>query len=102
MSVLTATIPYIFMFAIYLRSVRLAPVEGGWRGGVRWGVALGWIGQVATLTAIACTLVPNAGETHPVAAAAKLVLSAAAMALLGLVLYWFANRRRLAASGAAA
>jgi amino acid transporter len=102
MSVLTATIPYIFLFAIYLKSVRLAQVEGGWRGSVGLGVALGWIGQVATLTAIACTLVPNAGEAHPVAAAAKLVLSAAAMALFGLVLYWFANRRRLAASGAAA
>ncbi len=102
MSVLTATLPYIVMFAIYLRSVRLSPVEGGWRGGVRWGVALGWIGQVATLSAIACTLVPNAGELHPVAAALKLVLSAAAMALLGLVLYWFANRRRTAATGAAA
>lgn len=102
MSVLTATIPYIFMFAIYVKSVRLAPVEGGWRGGTRLGVALGWIGQVATLTAIVCTLVPNAGEAHPIAAAARLVLSAAAMGLFGLVLYWFANRHRAAATGAAA
>ena len=68
---------------------------------MRTAIALGWIGQVATLSAIVCTLVPNPGDAHPIASVLKIVASAAAMALFGLVLYWFANRRRAAATEAA-
>ena len=98
MSVLTATIPYVFMFAVYLKAVRRPAPAGAWTppGGARTSRALGWIGLASTLIAIACTLVPNAGEPHPVAAVLKIALSAAAMAALGLLLYWIANRRRAA------
>jgi glutamate:GABA antiporter len=87
MSVLTATIPYVFLFAVYLK-----------RASDRRAAVLGWTGQLATLSAIACTLVPNASETHPAMAVLKIVLSALAMAVLGMALYRFADRRRATAA----
>ncbi|MEJ0028188.1 MAG: APC family permease [Rhizomicrobium sp.] len=104
MGVLTATIPYVFMFAAYLKAARLTPVAGAWAppGGLRTSFVLGWIGMVSTLLAIACTLVPGPGEAHPVAAIFKFVGSAVAMGAVGLLLYWLSNRRRIAATGAAA
>lgn len=98
MSVLTVTIPYVFMFAVYLKCARMAPVPGAWAppGGMRTTIVLGWMGQTATLVAIACTMVPGSGEAHPLAAFLKIVISAAAMLGVGLVLYWLADRRRRA------
>jgi amino acid transporter len=96
MGVLTAVVPYIFMFAVYLKVSRLAPVPGAWAppGGGRTSFALGAVGLASTLVAIACTLVPNAGESHPLAAVLKIVFSALAMAAVGLLLYWLGSRRR--------
>lgn len=96
MSVLTVTIPYVFMFVVYLKSARLPPVPGAWTppGGRRTSILLGWIGQVSTLIAIACTLVPSSGEAHPFAAFLKIVVAAGVMLGVGLVLYWLADRRR--------
>jgi len=96
MGVLTAVVPYIFMFAVYLKVSRLAPVPGAWAppGGGRTSFALGAVGLASTLVAIACTLVPNAGESHPLAAVLKIVFSALAMTAVGLLLYWLGSRRR--------
>ncbi|HJW39919.1 MAG TPA: APC family permease [Rhizomicrobium sp.] len=96
MGVLTAVVPYIFMFAVYLRTSRMAPVPGAWTppGGARTSFALGAVGLASTLIAIACTMVPNSGESHPLAAVLKIVASAAAMTAVGLLFYWLGNRRR--------
>jgi amino acid transporter len=99
MSVLTSTIPYLFMFAAYLKFARADDVPGAWRmpGGARTTLIVGGVGQCATVIAIACTLVPSSSEPHPVAAFLKVVLSTAVMLAVGLLLYWLAARRRNAA-----
>jgi len=99
MSVLTSTIPYLFTFAAYLKFAHADDVPGAWHmpGGVRATLIVGGIGQCATVIAIACTLVPSSSEPHPLAAFLKIVLSTAVMLAVGLLLYWFAARRRAAA-----
>lgn len=93
MSVLTSTIPYVYVFAAYLAQSR-GP-DGAWSppGGVRTSRMLGIIGMVSTLSAIACTLVPSDTDPHPLAAFLKIVLSTLGMLLVGLALYWSASRR---------
>jgi len=95
MSVLGTTVPYVFMFAAYLKASRLPPVPGAWAppGGMRTSLALGWIAQVATLIAIACTLVPSSSDSHPFAAFLKIVIATAVMTGAGLAIYWAAKRR---------
>ncbi|MGD0144072.1 MAG: APC family permease, partial [Rhizomicrobium sp.] len=99
MSVLTSTIPYLFMFAAYLKFARAEDVPGAWHmpGGVRAALTVGVVGQCATVIAIACTLVPSSSEAHPLAAFLKIVLSTAVMLAVGLLLYWLAAKRREAA-----
>ena len=99
MSVLTSTIPYLFMFAAYLKFARADDVPGAWRmpGGVPATLFVGAVGQCATVIAIACTLVPSSSEPRPLAAFLKIVLSTAVMLAVGLVLYWLAARRKAAA-----
>jgi hypothetical protein len=99
MSILTVAIPYVFMFAVYLKCARLPSVPGAWTppGGRRTSVALAWLGQISTLIAIACSLAPNTGDAHPIAGLLKIVLSTLVMLIVGLVLYALAIRRRLAA-----
>ncbi len=96
MSVLTATIPYVFMFAVYFKSARLKPVAGAWAppGGRTTSLVLGAVGQCATLIAIVCTLVPGSSEAHPMAAFLKIAVSTLAMLGVGLLLYWLAAARR--------
>jgi amino acid transporter len=81
---------------VYLKCARMPSVPGAWAppGGRRTSVALAWLGQISTLIAIACSLAPNTGDAHPIAGLLKIVLSTAAMLVVGLVLYWLASRRR--------
>jgi amino acid transporter len=94
MSVLTNTICYVFVFAVYLRLHRTE--TAGWRppGGATTGLVLGVMGQTATLVAIACTLVPSAGDAHPLQTFAKIAIATLAMVVVGVVLYWLAANRR--------
>lgn len=98
MGVLTNSICYVFLFAVYLRSVRSEPVAGAWvfPGGPTVRFVVGALGQTATLIAIACTLVPSASDPHPLATFLKIALSTVAMVVTGVALYWAATRRRLA------
>ncbi len=99
MSVLTNSICYVFLFAVHLKSVR-APVAGQWRppGGLRTSLALGAAGQTATLVAIACTLIPSAGDPHPLTTFLKIAFSTLAMVVVGVVLFQMAARRQAAAA----
>lgn len=96
MSVLGATLPYVFMFAGYLKAARLPPVPGAWAppGGARTSIALGWIAQVSTLVAIACTLVPSSSDASPWAGLIKIAGATATMTMVGLAVYWTARRKR--------
>jgi amino acid transporter len=71
MSVLTATIPYVLVFAVYLAQKLWPQVPGAWRppGGARTSFVLGLVGMAATLTAIACTLVPNGSDFFSIGSA---------------------------------
>jgi len=95
MAVLGATIPYVFMFAGYLKMVRLPSTPGVWTppGGKRVRAAMGWIGQIATLVAIGCTLVPSSSDAHPFAGFLKIMISASIMFGAGALFYWLARRR---------
>jgi amino acid transporter len=95
MSVLTATIPYIFVFAAYLSRRRWPAVTGAWQppGGARTGSVLGVVGMIATVIAISCTLVPSGTDLHPLATFLKIVFSTLGGLAVGLLLYWLGGRR---------
>jgi glutamate:GABA antiporter len=61
MSVLSYTLPFLFLFAVYL-AVQFRPTPADtWAppGGWRVALAIGAIGMIATIVAVACTLVPS-------------------------------------------
>jgi amino acid transporter len=82
MSVLGTTLPYLFMFAAYLKV-----------GGTRTATWLGWVAQVSTVIAIACTMIPP-DQKDWVWPVLKIVLATAAMTVVGLLVYWNARRAR--------
>ena len=98
MSVLTSTIPYVLVFAAYLSRKRWPESVEAWLppGGVRTGLIAGCIGMIATLVAIACTLVPSSTDLHPLASFFKIVISTLIMLIIGMCLYWSGARKRLA------
>ncbi len=101
MSVLSYTVPFVFLFLVYLR-VQARPAPAGvWSmpGGRRAARLIGAVGLAVTLSAIACTLVPSPQSTHPFADLAKLILASAVLIGLGVALYW--ARRPAAAGGRA-
>ena len=104
MSVLTSTIPYVFVFAVYLSHKRWRDDATAWcpPGGTRTSLALGYVGMAATLTAIACTLVPSNADAQPLMTLLKIVISTSVMLAVGLLLYWLGMRRRKALQIAAA
>ncbi|MBN9570822.1 MAG: APC family permease [Alphaproteobacteria bacterium] len=93
MGVLAATVPYVFVFAAYLKRL-------GAQGG-RLRLALGVVGLSATLVAIACTLVPSGSDPHPGANFLKIVIATLAATLAGLLFFWSGNRRRIAVGSVA-
>ncbi len=101
MSVLTYAIPYIFIFAVYLSHKRWPDAAGAWQppGGRHSSRMLGVVGMMATLSAIACTLVPSNSDLHPLASFLKILISAVVMLGVGLLLYGLGNRRRRQTTG---
>jgi glutamate:GABA antiporter len=99
MSVITNSIAYVFLFAVYLKRAREAPMPGVWRtpGGAVASIVLGLVGLVMTVIAIVCSAIPSDGDPHPGATLLKIVLSTLAMLVVGLAFYWLADRRRRSA-----
>jgi amino acid transporter len=95
MAVLGSTIPYVFMFAGYLRATRLPPVPGAWAppGGVRTSRVAAWVALISTLVAIGCTIVPSSSDPHPFIAFLKIVFAAVAMLVIGMLLFALAKFR---------
>jgi glutamate:GABA antiporter len=96
MTVITATLPYLFQFAVYIKAARNPRPDAEWRppGGARTSLFLGAMGLAATLAAIACTLVPSSADSHPLASFLKIVLSTSTMVVVGLAFYRLAARKR--------
>jgi amino acid transporter len=99
MGVLGATIPYLFMFWVHIKSANMPRMAGAWvpPGGRRTTFVLGWLGMVSCIVAIACSMVPSSSDPHPLAAFFKIIVAAAVMIGVGLLFYWLADRRRKAA-----
>ncbi|HVU21265.1 MAG TPA: APC family permease [Rhizomicrobium sp.] len=96
MAVLGATIPYLFMFWVHIKTANMAPVPGAWRppGGRRSTLILGWLGMASSFVAIVCSAVPSSSDPNPIWAFAKIIFATLAMLGAGLLVYWSAARRR--------
>ncbi|MGI9168622.1 MAG: APC family permease, partial [Caulobacteraceae bacterium] len=102
MGVLSYTIPFVFLFVVYLIvQGRPAPAEA-WTapGGPRTARLVGAAGLAVTLSAIACTLVPSPDAADKLAAVAKLVGASAVLIAAGMAVYGLSTAR--ARTGAAA
>jgi amino acid transporter len=102
MGVLGATIPYLFMFWVHIKTADMPPVPGAWAppGGRRATLVLGWLGMTSCAVAIVCSMIPSSSDPHPLAAFVKILVSGLAMIAVGLGFYWTAQRRRAVAAAA--
>lgn len=88
MSVVSYTLPFVFLFLAYLR-VNAETGEGVWTapGGATGRKILALVGLAVTLSAIACTLVPSPDATDKAWAVIKLLIASAVLIGLGAVIY---------------
>jgi len=100
MSVLSYTLPYLFMFVAYWKAQGLPEPEGGTgvAGGAKWGRWLAALGFLGSLSAILCSFVPTPDATPGALggwmATMKLAGAALVLIVLGGVLYFVARTRR--------
>ena len=98
MSVLSYTLPFLFLFLVYLAvQGRPAPVDA-WRipGGRGVAMVVGVVGFLATAAAVACTLVPSPDAKDPLGEVWKLVFASAVLILSGIAFYVAARWRTAA------
>jgi amino acid transporter len=99
MTVLSYTLPFLFLFAVFIAVQRQAIVvtERLIPGGANGARLVGWIGMAATLTAVICTMVPSPDADDQLAAALKLIFACGVLVGSGAIAYLIAdrNRRRL-------
>jgi amino acid transporter len=98
MAVIAYFIPYLFMFAAYIRLQRERAGPGVRRtpGGTPVAVLLGAIGFTTTAISIALALIPPADERDPALAVLKVAGSSLVLVALGLWLYVRGKARRAA------
>lgn len=103
MTVLSATLPYLFLFAAYLKvQARRPTTPDAWTppGGAVTGRFVGAVGLLFTLSAILCTLVPSPEATDKLGAVVKLVVASGVLILSGVVFYVVARWRSHAPAAA--
>jgi len=95
MSVVSYTLPFVFLFLAYFM-VKAPAADGVWTapGGALGRRSIALAGLAVTLTAIACTVVPSPDATDKIGAVIKLVVASAVLIGLGLAIYAWAARRR--------
>jgi glutamate:GABA antiporter len=97
MSVLSYTLPFVFLFVVFLALQRRggALPAGAWRipGGARVATAVGAVGLAATLLAVACTMVPSPESADPAAEFAKMLFASAVLVFSGVAAYYLARAR---------
>lgn len=100
MSVVSYTLPFVFLFLAYLS---LGGAEGGgaWRapGGAAGRRAIGLVGLLVTASAIACTLVPGSDAPDKLGTIVKLVVSSGVLIGAGAAVYAAASWRRKRRAG---
>jgi amino acid transporter len=102
MSVLSYTLPFVFLFVVFLAlQYRRTPLpHGAWQtpGGAAAGKAVGFVGLGSTLVAIACTMVPSPDAADPLGATLKLAFASLLLIFGGIAFYALARRRTRRAS----
>jgi len=95
MSVLSYTLPFLFLFAVFLVAQRRPAPAEAWRmpGGRGAAAAVGAVGLAATAVAVACTLVPSPDAKDQVGEMLKLVFASAVLILSGVAFYAAARWR---------
>ncbi len=96
MSVLSYTLPFLFLFAAYLKAQSTPAPAGAWvgPGGTTGARVIGIVGFLVTLSAILCSLVPSPDAEDAAGATLKLLWASAVLLLSGAVLYGLAKLRR--------
>jgi amino acid transporter len=97
MSVLSYTLPFLFLFAVFLATQRRPSAPDQWRvlGGRGVALAIGLVGLVATVIAVACTLVPSPDAKDQVGEVVKLVVASGVLIFSGIGFYAAARWRAL-------
>jgi amino acid transporter len=100
MSVLSYTLPFLFLFAVFLAAQRRPAPAGAWRtpGGRVAALAMGAAGLAATALAVGCTLVPSPDAKDPTGEVVKLVFASAVLILTGVAFYVGARWRKALAA----
>jgi amino acid transporter len=95
MTVLSYTLPFLFLFAVFLAVQRGPAPADAWRtpGGRGAAFAVGAVGLAATAVAVACTLVPSPDARDQLGEALKLVLASAVLIFSGVAFYAAARWR---------
>jgi amino acid transporter len=98
MGVIVYFIPYLLMFAAYIRLQRepAGPEVRRTPGGAPVAILLGVVGFATTAISIVLAVVPPADEQHPTLAVLKIVGSSLALVVLGAWLYARGRARRAA------
>jgi amino acid transporter len=103
MSVLSYSFPFVFLFLVFLTLQFRGPPagEGAWNvpGGPGVAKAVGFTGLVATLLAVACTIVPSPDAADPRGEVVKMLVASALLVLSGVACYFLARWRSRAARG---
>ncbi len=96
MSVLSYTLPFLFLFAAYLIAQRKPAPAGAWvsPGGRGGALVIGVVGFLVTLSAILASLVPSPDAADQLGTTLKLLWASAVLILSGVVLYGLAKWRK--------
>ena len=96
MTVLSYTIPFVFLFLSYLKVQSWPLMAGVWTppGGAWTARAAGVAGLVVTVVAILCTLAPSPDTIDKTGAVVKLLVSSAVLVLSGVAAWWIAAWRK--------
>jgi glutamate:GABA antiporter len=94
-SVITALIPFLFLFAAVIRVQNdpVGPDVTRIPGGKRVARVVACIGFLTTLFATVLSLFPSPDDPHIILAAAKILGSTVALVGLGIVVYWLGKSR---------
>jgi amino acid transporter len=95
MSVLSYTMPFAFLFVIYIVAQKKPAPADAWTppGGKRVSLAIGWTGLLVAMSAILCTLVPSPDEPDKIGSVVKLVLASFVLLAAGAAFYAAARQR---------
>ncbi len=101
MTVLSYTLPFLFLFAVFLATQRQAAPADAWAtpGGRGAALAIGAVGLTATIVAVLCTLVPSPDAKDQVGEMLKLVMASGVLIVSGVAFYVAAKWRSARTAG---